>query len=51
MTQEAILRRLNEIETRLAVSLEDEDTDHQLLCEDVQSMLVVLIDTIEQDNR
>lgn len=51
MTQEAILQRLNEIERMLNDGLDGEDADRQLLCEDTQSMLVVLIDTIEQDNR
>lgn len=51
MTQEAILQRLKEIECKLNNGLEDEYADRQLLCEDAQSMLVVLIDTIEQDNR
>lgn len=51
MTQSEILKRLTEIADTLSTGLADEDTDTQLLCEDAESMLIVLIDTIEQDNR
>lgn len=51
MTQIEILRRLREIELTIHDGLDDESTDTQLLCEDAEAMLVVLIDTIEQDNR